>query len=256
MGSFPDVIYGDYGDEKVTSTAKIGSLPLGQSMVLPDGRKYRHSRAGSAGALLVSEVVRQGPELDLTVDQDLLTASAAAAGADKISLIMATTTMVANYYEDGYLYTNLSAGVGSVYKIKSHRASTGAADTIEFTLYPNDTLKLAVVSASSLAGVRQNEYANLIQNPTGTAFVGIIGGIPPVAVDASSYFWVQRSGVAVGIQDAATVCVNGDRVACNSVTAGRIAEASTASKELLDSFSTCLATGAASTYILVELDLE
>ena len=49
--SFPNVIYGDYGDEKVAQSTKIGSLPLGQLMILPDGRAFRHTRAHTAQAM-------------------------------------------------------------------------------------------------------------------------------------------------------------------------------------------------------------
>ena len=56
--SYPNVIYGDYGDEKVAQSTKIGNLPLGQLMVLPDGRKFRHAQA-SATALVAGDLYQQ-----------------------------------------------------------------------------------------------------------------------------------------------------------------------------------------------------
>ena len=67
----PSIIYGDYGDEKVTSSTKIGNLPLGQLMRLPDGRKYRHARSGGT-ALAVGQVLRQGVDNNAVLDQDVL----------------------------------------------------------------------------------------------------------------------------------------------------------------------------------------
>lgn len=254
MGSFPKMIFGDYGDEKVTSSTKIGSLPLGHLMILPDGRKYRHAKSGGT-ALVVGTIQRQGALGDLVMDQDVLFASSAAIGAEKVSLIMGGTTMVKDYFADGYLYTSLSAGVGSVYKIKSHPAATAAAATIEFTLADNDKLTLAVVAASSKAGFQLNEYGATKLNPAGTAFSGIICGIPPVAVSAGWYYWVQRSGPAVGLA-AGTAMVIGEGVSCSSVEAGSLTISSTAGDQAMDIIGHALAVGAASTYVLINLELE
>ncbi|KKL16382.1 hypothetical protein LCGC14_2496170, partial [marine sediment metagenome] len=54
--AFPNVIYGRYGDEKVAQSTKIGGLPLGQEMVLPDGREFRHSCAQTAAALVAGKL--------------------------------------------------------------------------------------------------------------------------------------------------------------------------------------------------------
>ncbi len=254
MSSFPGMIFGDYGDEKVTSSTKIGSLPLGQLMMLPDGRKYRQAKSGGT-TLVVGAALRGGFISDTVMDQDVLLASGAAIGATKVSLIMGGTTIVEDYYADGYLYTNLSAGVGSVYKIKSHIATTAGSATLEFTLYPNDSLKLAVVSASSKAGLRKNEYDDALVNPTGTTFKGAILGIPPVEVAASYYFWVQRSGPAVG-KASGTAMTLGNEVACSTVEAGSLLVANTTTAAHNDTIGHCLATGAASTYVLINLELE
>jgi len=45
MSGTPNIQYGDYGDEKVTSSTRIGGLPLGAKMVFLDGREFRHAKA-------------------------------------------------------------------------------------------------------------------------------------------------------------------------------------------------------------------
>lgn len=251
----PCIIEGEFGDEKVTSSTKIGNLPLGQLMELPDGRKYRHAKSGGT-TLAVGQVLRQGMISDTVMDQDVVVSVAAAAGTTTISLIMGGTTIVADYYADGYLYTNLSAGVGSVYKIKSHDATSTSAEVLEFTFVESDAVASSIVATSSKCGLRQNEYASCLINPSGTnIFKGIICGIPPVEVPANYYFWCQRSGAAVGLNAAASAVI-GEAVACSTVTAGSITIASTADKESIDVIGHSMAVGAGASYVILNLELE
>ncbi len=257
--SFSSNIYGEYmgnyGDEKVTSSAKIENLPLGVMLRLPDGRLFRHARSGGT-TLAVGQVVMQAAEADTANWQGLAVAAAVAASAQAISLIIGGTAIVANQYADGYLYVNLSAGVGSVYKIKSH-SSGAAAATIAFTLADGDIVRVAAVAASSKAGLRENEYAKTLLRPAGTAFVGINVGIPPVAVTASYYYWAQRRGIATAKAAATTVTI-GEKVSCDTTTAGSVTIAAivAATASQYNVIGTAVNVGAASTYVLVYLELE
>lgn len=253
--SIPSIIYGDYGDEKVTSSTKIGNLPLGQLMILPDGRKYRHAKSGGT-TLIVGSVLRQGMIADTVMDQDVVSYAGGALGALSITLTMGGTATVANYYADGYLYTSLSAGVGSVYKIASHGAVGTDTEELEFTLADHDEIALAIDAGSTKAGLRQNEYGSCLLNPSATnAFKGIICGIAPVAVPADYYFWCQRSGVAVG-QSASNSCLIGEGVSASSAEAGSIEVCSTADGELNDVIGHSMVIGAGGTYVLIHLELE
>lgn len=258
MGSFPNIIHGSYGDEKVTSSTKVGSHDLGTLMILPDGRKFRYAKSGGS-ALAVGLVLRQGGMYDLDLDQDVVVGTACAIGALEIGLELgsASTVVVANYYEDGYLYTNLEQGLGSVYKIESHRAQTVASDTVGFMLYPSDPLKIALLAQSSKCGLQTNEYATCLVNPTGTAFKGSYLGIPPVAVSAGWYFWVQRSGPAVGLT-AGTTATIGEQVTCSTISSndGKITISDTAGDAQMDVIGHCLAVGSTGTYVLLNLELE
>jgi len=256
--SFPNIIHGSYGDEKVTSSTKVGGHDLGTLMILPDGRKFRYAKSGGS-ALAVGIVLRQGGMYDVALDQDLAVGTNRAIGALEVNLVLgaASTAVVANYYEDGYLYTNLEAGLGSVYKIESHRAQTVASDTVGFMLYPSDPLKLAIIAGSTKCGLQTNEYATCLVAQAGTIFSGSYLGIPPVAVSAGWYFWVQRSGPAVGLI-AGTGTDFGEGFTCSTVGAdvGEITVSSTASNEAIDRIGHTMAAGAAGSYILVNLELE
>lgn len=253
--SIPNIHYGDYGDEKVTSSTRIGNLPLGQLMVLPDGRKFRHAKSGGT-ALAVGTVLRQGWLADTVMDQEVTINADHAAGSVSIDIITGGTTVTANYYKDGYLYTSLSAGAGSVYKIASHDATATSAEVLTLTLEEHDSLAGSVVATSCECGLRRNEYAACLLNPTGTEFTGMICGVPPVAVSAGYYFWCQRSGVAVGMNAAASAIV-GESVTAASSEAGSITIAATGGEDPhYDVIGHGLTTGDAATYVLFNLELE
>ena len=70
--SFPNVIYGKYGWEKVeTSTQKN---VLGTRMVLPDGRVYRYVE--NAGTAIAGGAVVQAAAGTAAHDQDLIVVAA------------------------------------------------------------------------------------------------------------------------------------------------------------------------------------
>lgn len=252
--SFPNIIFGSYGDEKVVSSTKVHGHGLGQLMMLPDGRKFRYARAG-VGALAVGQILRQPAMANTAMYQGAAVAASAAAGVNEITVTTADTTFVEDYYEDGYVYTNLSAGLGSVYKLGPHLAATGSSDNIVFKFAPNDKLALAIDTGTKV-GLRRNEYADVVINPTGSAFGGIICGVAPIAATVGYYFWVQRSGPAVGLTDSNTTTVIGEGVSAASNKAGSITISSTADDQLIDRIGHSLAVGAGGSYIMFNLELE
>ena len=254
MGSFPNILFGAYGDEKVTSSAKIGGHYLGQLMILPDGRKYRYAKSGGT-ALAVGLLLRGGVQSDTAMEQGAAVAVTAAIGAREITITSGGTTVAANFFEDGYLYTTLSAGVGSVYKIGEH-VSAGAASSHVIKFAGNDSLTLAVDTGTKI-GLQQNEYARLLINPAGTAFKGIIAGIPPVAVSAGYYFWCQRSGPAVALAGG-TAMIIGEGVSCGTAGGdiGELTVAATDDQEMNDVIGHSMVVAAAASYAMINLELE
>jgi len=208
--SIPNIIYGDFGDEKITSATRMENLPLGAVMVLPDGEEFSYGKA-SATAMVAGKLYQQDASANVTgsTDGGLLTnmvvAGDAAIGATTISLTMgATAAFTKDQLRDGYLLINDSTGAGLKYKIREN-AAAASLGTLALTLYPNDKIKVALVAGTSQVGLRQNEWDNLTITTADTVGVGALAGVPPVAIPASNYGWIQRKGVCAGFTDGTLV---------------------------------------------------
>jgi len=220
--SFPNVIYGKYGDEKVAQSTAIGGLPYGQNMVLPDGRHFVHGRAGTA-ALNPGQVCVQGSTIPDhgcgTADQ--LLASTAAIGATSIVVTAGgTTAIAANYYDGGEMFVRDDTGEGYVYKVKTNN-STATGSTATISLEDTDGLIVAL-GASATVGLRRDLYREVITRPTGSAQVGPAAGVPVVAASAGFYTWLQKKGPGPGLV-AATAIVIGQPVVASTAIAGSLA---------------------------------
>ncbi len=219
--AFPNVIYGRYGDEKVAQSTKIGGLPLGQKMVLPDGREFRHSCAQTAAALVAGKLVMAGSAIADhgcgTADQMAGTVTAIGA----TSLIVkpgGSTAIGAAYYADGEMLVRDGTGEGLHYKVKTNNsAATGASCTVG--LQDTDGLIVAL-DATSRITLRRNPYFDLLTKTADTVYTGPIVGVPVVAVSAGFYCWIQGKGLGPGFQSAATLAVIGSQVLANTGVAG------------------------------------
>ena len=190
--SFPNLIFGDYGDEKVTSSAKIGGLQLGARMMLPDGRIFAHAKAG--GTDLVGGCLTMSEDTIDNHDDSLELPSAVAAGATTLAITMGATAITKDQYAEGYLTVNADTAAGEVYKIQSNN-SAGSILPATINLYPSDGVITALASATTEVGLRTNEFMGLLLFKARTC-VGIPAGIPPQDITADYYFWVQRRGVS------------------------------------------------------------
>lgn len=227
--SYPNVIYGDYGDEKVAQAAKIGSLPLGQLMILPDGRKFRLAQAG-ASALSAGVVVGTSAGI---VNHGMVAASGLIASATtthnavgNTNVILLSNTAVAgavtaSQYADGFLHIQDDTGEGYVYRVKDNTAAVSSAATaFTVTLEPTDGLKVALNPNTTTCSLRKNLFKDAILYSQGTIIAPLIGATP-VAVSASFYFWCQRSG-PVSLRTGASTLVDGALVIAASATAGSV----------------------------------
>lgn len=256
--SFPNVIYGKYGDEKVTAASAIGGLPIGQQMILPDGRAYNHSKANTAAALSIGVPVVEKAVAGTVVN--IVAGSAAAIGATTVVLTMPDTTVAgtADQYAQGLLSINDDTGEGYQYKIKSS-GTAAAASTCTITLEPTDPIKVALVSGTSECILRENPFYHVLDRAAGTASVGAPAGVPPVAVSAGYYCWLQRRGPAT-LLSAGTVAVQGRKFACATTLAGFAAHnpipADTTLAPVAEAWGTVMVAPAASTeYFLGYLEL-
>lgn len=218
--SFAVHVYRDYGDEKETSVTRIGGLPLGTRMMLPDGRIFAHARASTAAGLSPGQVCT-GAAVSSSAHVKNLTASASTGSATIAITLTATGAVTKNQFQDGYIFCNDSGaatGEGYVYKCAGNN-SGAVSTTVNFFLEPKDTVKVALAAASSEVGIKVNEFDHVLHRAAGTGAVNMVTGIAPVAVSAGYYHWHQRRGDVAALTGD-TVGVTGMFVACSTSVAG------------------------------------
>ena len=267
MSSFPNVIYGGYGDDKKSFSASPGGLPLGQLMVLPDGRKFRLAKCGSAAAITAGVVVANSAAVTghgAIAGSGLIVSATATenlSGQNFVHIITKSVAVTKDQYADGYMNVQLSTGNAEIYKVKANDSAAVSA-RCKFEL--EEPLKTALGAASAAVGLMHAPYAEQIPYSM-SAVIGRPKGVTPIPVAASYYFWVQRSGPASVRAAGTTVNVDGV-VVCSSVTSGSVtalvqATAGSASTTELNNYFTskigvAMDAPTAGEAALVDLDLE
>ena len=171
MSSFPNVIYGGYGDEKKTFSASPGGLPLGQLMKLPDGRSFRLAQCDSVTALTAGVVVSRTAAVTghgAIAGSGLLASATAAenlSGQNLVHLITKSVAVTKDQYADGYMNVQLSAGNAIVYKI---RANDSAAVSARCKFELEENIKTAFAAGSTAVSLHKNPYKEAIIYASGT----------------------------------------------------------------------------------------
>ena len=185
--------------------AQRGRYPLGMQLVLPDGRKFRYSRAGGT-LLVVGDVVTSAAII--TTDQSM--ALAVGAVNDRIlTFTHGAATVVVNYFAEGFGDISLAPGAGHSYKIASHLAlrSSTAGDVVN--LAPGVRVRVALTTTSDLS-LRAHPYDGLIQ-AAATTLTGAPVGVAIVAIAANEFGWVMTRGSA-SVLTAGTLIVGANAV--------------------------------------------
>ena len=260
--SFPNIIYGDFGDERVSQSTKIGNLPLGTRMILPDGRLFAHAKA-SATALVVGKLYQGEAYASGTGNIKSLAVVTALAGAYTAVITMSATGGIsASQYDDGYLFSAASTGTGSGYAYKIKSCSTAAAgSTTTVTLY--EPIKVTMSAGTTTVGLRVNEFDNILLTTADTVGVSALAGVTANSCAASYYTWIQRRGPVACFTDNTTVIV-GVGVTASTTVAGAVAvwpasaadTAGVRTAKGADIIGECLSVAASAEYSLVRLKLE
>ena len=264
--SFPNVIYGDYGDEKVAQSAAIGNLPLGKLMILPDGTKCHLARCGSAASLLAGQLTSTLAEVagHGNVSGSGLLASVTttynAVGDTSVILLSQSAAITKDQYAGGLLNVlgpAASTYIGHVYRIKGNLSCAVSAKAT-ITLETNDPLKVAFKAGSTLCSLRKSPYADQVVFD-GATVVAPPMGATPVAVSTSFYYWAVTRGLASLLQSA-TVVVTGGPIQPAVSAAGSVttvaATAGTAGGYGPHAIGFALGAAAASQAVLCYLTLE
>jgi len=273
--AFPSTIYGEYGDEKVSTTAggdanNAGKFhALGQKMELPDGRVFRYARA-SATAIVAGKLYHgKAGEANTAQIMSLAVAGTNAVGdTDIVVTIPAGTALGANVFDDGYLFTasSIGTGIGHVYRIES-ASSCAAGSTTTVKLKGNETVHVAP-NASTTVGLRKNPYDELLLNTANTVGTNTLAGVSAASAAASAYCWIQRRGPAA-VYTAAEVPVIGQPVIAATTLAGAVAGlsaiipantgtvgAATLPGKSLQTVGMCMSVAGSTEYSLIDLMLE
>ncbi len=220
--AYPHVIYGSYGDEKVTSTSRIGNVPLGTKMVLPDGREFRQGRLGAAAAI-AGYLYQQGAQVNAIFNGTAAAAANIAAGTTVVNLTLSGTVVVADEFRDGYLFTASSTGngIGYNYKVKANEAEADTTATFNVTLEENDAIKIVTSSGTTKFGLRRNEYDLALLTTANTVATGPLAGVACCTAAASTFVWLQTKGPAAVFTDGTVVV--GLAVMASTAIAGAVA---------------------------------
>jgi hypothetical protein len=204
-------VWGDYGDEKVTSTTADFGLTIGTRMVLPDGRVFRYAfsnGAAGAGTGVQSSIALANADTDIAVN------TAAAVGAKSVSITFGTspnTDVAEDYYANGYLFVNDVDGEGHVYRIRTHAAAdVSASPAVLIYLQDGDGIAEALTTSSEV-GLVANPYMHVIPTPAGAQTARCVGYAAAEVAD-DSYFWAQTWGEAAVLVDGTLVIFTPVRV--------------------------------------------
>ncbi len=220
--SFPNVIYGEYGDEKVSGLTKLHEL--GMKMELPDGRSFRYARAGGTAVVTGKLYQGKGEEANTSLSSATIAlAATVAVGARSVVLTIAGTALVADVFADGYLTiaSSVGTGVGHAYKIASNN-SCAIGGTTTLTLAGNDEIKVALEGGTTKVGIRKSPFDEVLLTTADTVSVNTFAGVSAASAAASAYCWMQRRGPAAVFVDATTIVV-GQPVTASTTVAGAVA---------------------------------
>lgn len=201
-------------EESATPNHRVGAC-----LKLADGRVFHYAKAG-AGALAAGKLCMSVPPPSGHEDVDT---SAQSVGDKEVTVTLNTTAMTVGFYNEGYISTRETGGVGQTLKIKETAAQAATTGTSKLTLY--DPIRTALLATGQ---------ADLLPNP----FMGVVhsateengpAGVPLIAVTAAYYFWLQTYGIATVLCDGAVPL--GITVVAGTV-AGSVAVLSTATTDV------------------------
>lgn len=179
-------------DIDVTGSTQVHDV--GTLGMTTDGRFFRYAKAGATaldpGKLCVAAT-------QVTDDENIAVAAAAAVGATQVTVTLGSSAVTANQYANGYLVVNDAAGEGTAYLISGHPAASAAASLV-VTL--KESVRVALTTSSQVT-LAKNLWQDIVISATDQADKAV--GVPNVAIAASEYGWVQTKGMCAVLADEA-----------------------------------------------------
>jgi hypothetical protein len=204
----PGTFFGPYGENNTTyasgGNANLGRFPLGHTLVLPDGRRYRfalNDGTVEVAGRLYQSVVSVADHLNVAADV------ARAIGVAIISATLGATLAAVDIYAEGMVHINDAIGEGYAYRIRrantagAAHAAAAASAVLTVNLVASETVQVALTTLSEMSFTRNRFHAVLIHPSPPTA--GLAGVSPGVAA-ADRFYWSQVAGWAAVLIDTYT----------------------------------------------------
>jgi hypothetical protein len=197
--SFPTTAF--LTEENIVATTSSQRFPLGTRGATQDGRIFRYAQAGEA--LVAYELVQGNAEFPPSTSTEGYFVSPYVAGSTMIQMAQDSTSgssLVANYYKDGYLIVNSTdVSVRQSVPIHSHGllssgSATSPAVAAQYVYLKLPGLPKAATTDTGPAKLVANPYKYVITSSILANPGGVVLGVTPVAVTTLYYFWLQTWG--------------------------------------------------------------
>ena len=174
---------------------------LGFPRVFVNGSEFVLAKNGATAltaGLYVESAITRITETNITKAVGVLS--------EQITVEVGTTAVTENQFQGGYLIITggAAAAIGHTFPIKGNSAGGGTAeDTIVVRLAVEMPIELDITTDIA---IYTSPYANLVRGASTSTPGNAARGIPPVAVEANYYFFLQKKRFgAASIEGAITV---------------------------------------------------
>lgn len=260
--SFPIAVNLEW--EELMSQSATQKLPLGTVGRMLDGRSARYAKNGATAlraGCVVQGVAPQAWSAGGTSGPLALESGTTQTSTWKTLQLETTfTTLIAkDYFKDGWLYVSSTGHVatcGQPLQIKSSKAHTASSTLLELTLMDGQHLIATLNTSDNSFGIMRNPYDSVIVVTQGAAPTAVVLGVPPMAITASYYFWVQTWGLAP-VEASTALSAYGSGVVYSTDAANTGVDDMYASTGILgfDSIGTIVAGSVAGAYVMVDLKI-
>ncbi len=168
-------------------------------------RIFRYAKNSSA-AILAKALMTQAKVVDTNTTETVQTGHAWSVGDVSGTVLVASSTLAVNFFTDGWMWANLVAPVGDIYRVlASEVTSTDTIIDIEL-----ETTVRTAISVTSEISLMPNRWMDVVVFPT--AHTGYATGVPLADIAISEYGWLQTAGPCPLLVDDGETIVIGDTV--------------------------------------------
>ena len=245
-------------DRDIFHPTPIKYFPLGAIADSRDGRRWRYCEKDGTNALVKAKLI--GACLGTANWQtELQTYGTAFVLGDKVVNVFVQDTAAAHTFIDGYLTVEDGTGQDEMYLIKDNEIGVTATGGFTIKVHIADAGGVRAVTLATTGTeitLTKNKYKDLLI--VANNVVGVVIGVPLVAVPVDNFFWAQTRGPCPILADASETIIVGDWLMASEATPGTvdILDASSAVDNHPVGVAMAALTATAAETVLVDLRLE